>query len=142
MSATPTNGNGFTQRYGVIIQTVMVVALFGAAIWTGVLSPMIESLRKLQVDINSDHAWTQKQDVQIKHLEEGILRIDARHESHVVPRSEMTIRLDTISNQQALLAERINDVRKSVSSQVTPGDEIKRLQAEIAELRRVIYEKK
>lgn len=141
MSAAPTNGNGFAQRYGVIIQTVMVVALFGAAFWTGILAPLTESIRTLQRDINSDHAWTQKQDVQIKHVEEAVERIDRRHEVNVVPRSENDIRLNQITAQQNLLGERLNELRKATLTSVTVGDDLKRLNSEIADLRRQLQER-
>lgn len=136
------NGNGFAQRYGVIIQTVMVVALFGAAFWTGILSPLTESIRTLQRDMNADHAWTQKQDVQINKLELAVDRIDRRHETHVVPRSENDIRLGQIVNQQALLGERLNELRKATLTSVTVGDDLKRLNTEIGELRRRLEERK
>lgn len=136
------NGNGFAQRYGVIIQTVMVVALFGAAFWTGILSPIREDLRLLQRDMNSDHAWTQKQDVQILKLEDHVRRVDQRHESHVVPRSENDIRLGQITAQQVLLGERLNELRKQTLTTVTVGDELKRLQGEIVDMRRQLQERR
>lgn len=142
MPDQPVNGNGFAQRYGVIIQTVMVVALFGAAFWTGILSPIKEDLRLLQRDMNSDHAWTQKQDVQISKLEDHIRRVDQRHESYVVPRSENDIRLSQITAQQALLSERLNELRKQTLTTVTVGDELKRLQGEIMDMRRQLQERR
>jgi hypothetical protein len=126
----------------VIIQTVMVVALFGAAFWTGILNPMREDIKTIQRDINTDHAWTQKQDVQIKHLEEAIVRIDQRHEAHVVPRSENDIRLGQIVKQQELLGERLNELRSKTLTSVTVGDDLKRLNSEIADLRRQLQERR
>lgn len=136
------NGNGFSQRYGVIIQTVMVVALFGAAFWTGILSPLVESIRTIQRDINADHSWTQKQDVQIKHLEEAISRIDDRHDKHVVPRSEHDIKNKQSDAQMALISERLNELRRDTYRTVTVGDELKRLQGEVQDLRRALNEKR
>lgn len=135
------NGNGFSQRYAVIIQTVMVVALFGAAVWTGVLSPMVEAQRTIQRDLNADHAWTQKQDVQIKHVEEAIIRIDERHEKHVVPRSEEEIKNKQSDAQMALISERLNELRRDTYRTVTVGDELKRLQTEVSDLRKQLQDR-
>lgn len=139
---TTENGNGFSQRYGVIIQTVMVVALFGAAFWTGILNPMREDIKTIQHDVSSDHAWTQKQDVQILKLEDHVKRIDQRHEFHVVPRSEADIRLGQIIKQQELLGDRLNELRKATLSSVTVGDDLKRLNAELSDLRKQLQDRK
>lgn len=131
-------GNGFVSRYGVILQSVTVVALFMAGAWTVVGSPMLDSLRSIQKDINADHAWTQKQDVQIKHLEESITRIDDRYEKHVVPRPEHEMRNKQSDAQMALISERLNELRRDTYRTITVGDEIKRLQTEISDLRRLL----
>lgn len=135
------NGNGFAQKYSVIIQTITVVAIFMAGAWTVIGSPMFENIRTIQKDLNTDHAWTQKQDVQIKHLEESILRIDDRHEKHVVPRSEHDIKNKQSDAQMALISERLNELRRDTYRTVTVGDELKRLQTEVADLRKLLSER-
>lgn len=141
MSAASSNGNGFTQRYAVIIQTVTVVALFMAGAWTVVGSPMFDTLKTVQRDMNIDHAWTQKQDVQIKHLEEAVIRIDQRYEAHVVPRSENEIRNKQLDSQLALISERLNELRRDTYRTVTVGDELKRLQTEVQDLRKALMDR-
>lgn len=109
---TETNGNGFMSRYGAIIQTVMVVGLLVGGGWAVVGGPLLESVKTLQRDMNADHAWTQKQDVQIKHLEEAVVRIDDRYDKHVVPRSENEIKSKQITDQMVLISERLNELRR------------------------------
>lgn len=142
MAGQPINGNGWAQRYAVIIQTVTVLAIFCAGAWAVVGSPTLEDIRAIKRDINADHAWTQKQDVQILKLEDHVKRIDQRHETHVVPRSETDIRLNQIVAQQNLLGDRLNELRKQTLTSVTVGDDLKRLNAEIADLRRRLEERK
>lgn len=136
------NGNGFAQRYAVIIQTITVIAIFMAGAWTVIGSPMMTNINAIQKDINTDHAWTQKQDVQIKHLEESILRIDERYENHVVPRSEHEIRNKQSDSQLALISERLNELRRDTYRTVTVGDEIKRLQTDVSDLRKLLLDRK
>lgn len=135
------NGNGFAQRYAVIIQTITVIAIFMAGAWTVIGSPMLANINAIQKDINSDHAWTQKQDVQIKHLEEAILRIDERYDKHVVPRSENDIKSKQTTDQMALISERLNELRRDTYRTVTVGDELKRLQVEMSDLRKQLLDR-
>lgn len=134
------NGNGFSQRYAVIIQTVTVIAIFMAGAWTVIGSPMFENIKAIQRDINVDHAWTQKHDVQIKHLEEAIVRIDERYEKHVVPRPEHDIKNKQSDAQMALISERLNELRRDTYRTVTVGDELKRLQTEVSDLRKMLLD--
>lgn len=140
-TAVDGNGNGFAQRYAVIIQTITVIAIFMAGAWTVIGSPMYDSIKAVQKDINSDHAWTQKQDVQIKHLEESITRIDDRYEKHVVPRPEHEMRNKQTDAQMALISERLNELRRDTYRTVTVGDELKRLQAEMSDLRKLMLDR-
>lgn len=142
MSEAATNGNGFAARYSLIIQTVLVIAAFFGAGWAGVLSPMMENIKTLQRDYNSDHAWTQKQDVQILKVEDAVRRIDDRHDRYVVPRSEHEIRNKQNSDQMALISERLNELRRDTYRTVTVGDELKRLQIELGDLRKLLNERK
>lgn len=142
MSTENGNGNGFAQRYAVIIQTITVIAIFMAGAWTVIGSPMFETQKVLQRDLNADHAWLQKHDVQVSHLEDAIKRIDERHEKHVVPRSENEIKSKQVSDQIALISERLNELRRDTYRTVTVGDELKRLQGEMQDLRKSLMDKK
>lgn len=136
------SSNGiFARATSTVVPIIGVVGLFFAGMWTIAFGPMLDSIKELQRSTMTDRVWTQKQDVQIKHLEEGIVRIDARHEAHVVPRSENDIRLDRIVKQQELLGERLNELRKATMTSITVGDDLKRLNSEIADLRRQLQEK-
>lgn len=143
MPASPiANGNGILAKAtSTVVPIITVVAIFFAGMWTVAFGPMFDNVKELQRSTVADRVWTQKQDVQIKHLEEAIERIDRRHESHVVPRSENDIRLSQIVKQQELLGERLNELRKATLTSVTVGDDLKRLNSEIADLRRQLQEK-
>jgi len=45
------NGNGWGQRYAMIIQTVTVVAMFFAGFWAAVISPMVSRQDKIETKI-------------------------------------------------------------------------------------------
>lgn len=140
--ATNGNGNGFAARYGAIIQTVMVVALFGAAFWTGVMGPLVEAQRAAGREISVSQVAHEGLRVRVDKLEAAIVRIDERHEAHVVPRREHDANKATLDSTINTMQARINEIRQNTTQQVTVGDELKQLRADLLQMRQMLYEKR
>lgn len=64
-----------------------------------------------------------------------------RHEKYVVPRSEHEIKNKQSDAQMALISERLNELRRDTYRTVTVGDELKRLQTEMADLRKLLLDR-
>lgn len=165
MSAPNGNGNGFTQRYSVVIQTVTVAALIVGGFWGAVINPMraeLTDLKKDQLTIREHEEFKNRLDREIAVIREGshaivprsehearwaefdrnIARIDARHnetQKLVVPRDELNARLSFLESNGKVLGDRINDLRTSITAPYPVREQIDRLNAEIAEMRRLLY---
>lgn len=73
-------------------------------------------------------------------FDKAISRIDVRHaetQKNVVPRDEIAARLNFMENNFKLLSDRIAELRNTVTAPYPVREQIDRLNAEIAEQRRV-----
>lgn len=138
----PANGNGFSQRYAVIIQTITVVALFSAGAWAIAFSPMVASIGMLQSRQAENRVTIAELSTKIDFIYRDIIRIDARYIENVVPRRENDANNAVITSTIRTISDRLNEVRRDTYQSVTVGDELKRLQVDIVELRRQLAEKK
>lgn len=138
----PANGNGFSQRYAVIIQTITVVALFSAGAWAIAFSPMVASIGMLQSRQAENRVTIAELSTKIDFIYRDIVRIDARYIENVVPRRENDANNAIITSTIRTISDRLNEVRRDTYQSVTVGDELKRLQVDIVELRRQLAEKK
>lgn len=166
MSApTNGNGNGFTQRYSVVIQTVTVAALIVGGFWGAVINPMraeLIDLKKDQLTIREHEEFKNRLDREIAVIREtsrsvvprsehearwaefdhNIARIDLRNaegQKLIVPRDELNARLNFIESNTKVLSERVNDLRTSITAPYPVREQIDRLNTEIAEMRRLLY---
>lgn len=129
------NGNGFSQRYNTVIQTVSVVAMFIAGFWAGVINPLgaridrVETGAVLVAEYREYHA---RLDASITHLEADLNKL---RESQVTRGEHMQKWASdeaVISNMQ----RQIDDLKKELGSSFSLGDKIKELQTQVDDLRR------
>lgn len=48
MASYPENGNGWSQRYATLLQTVTVIGLFVGAVWVAIISPIENRIDKIE----------------------------------------------------------------------------------------------
>lgn len=137
MSAASPNGNGFSQRYSTIIQTVMVASAFLGAFWAGIISPI--SVRLSDVE-KSSIALREHEEFKLR-IDKDISRINAQLLT-IVPSAVHDAHWAATAKDIQQLADRLNDLRTSTTSTYTIRDEVVRLQTEITELRRLLAERK
>lgn len=137
------DGNGFSQRYSTIVQTVTVVALFVAGFWAGVISPLavkITEIEKGGISLREHEEFKLRIDNDIARLDHRI----ALNSLAVVPRAEHEARWSAYEANQKLLSERLNEVRNlaGANSTVPLRDEMTRVQNEINDLRKLLLDRK
>lgn len=102
---------------------------------------VIERTKKIEQSIFTTDAFAQYR----KRIDERLDRSDLalkELDTKTVPRSEVQLNAAQVTSQLAVLGDRLNELRKSSYGSVTVGDELKRLQLDIVELRRQLQEKK
>lgn len=135
MSAT-VDGNGFSQRAGIVLQTVVVVSLFVGGFWAGVIAPLNQRQHDLESELKNyisrdEHAeFKLRIDKDITAINDRILR----DRSQVVPRSENDVRWTAAENNLKLISDRLNELRTSTATTYTIRDEVVRLEKELSEL--------
>lgn len=136
------NGNGnYSQRYGVIIQTVTVVAIFIAGFWTAVVMPIRSQLDqtlpireheefKHRLD---DKFLDQKAELQ-REIEENSVRV-RRLEDGIVTRGELQQIWAKDAEQVSNIQREIDELKKEFGGTFTLGDKVKELQTQLDEIR-------
>jgi hypothetical protein len=141
VSSSPANGNGFSQRYSTIIQTVTVVALFIAGFWGAVIQPLTTKINE-SISRQEHEEFKLRVDRDLIRLEAERLRdkdgFRARFTRDVVPRSEHETERAAMMHDISVVSDRLNELRTATTSTYTMRDEIQRLQTELTELRTAI----
>lgn len=144
MGAPPNgNGNAFIPRYGVIISTVGVVILIIGGFWGAVIGPITVRQDKLDgkldahLSIREHEEFKSRLDQRITQLNNDLLRLA----EVVVPRKEHEATSGTLNVTIKTMQDRINEIRRDTYQTVTVGDDLKRLQGEISELRKQLHSK-
>lgn len=131
------DGNGFAQRYSVIIQTITVVALGIAGFFTTVIQPIVGRQEKLETELRTSIQRSEHEEFKLR-IDRDIARIDAarlRDKTDVVPRTEHDARWEATSKDIRLLSDRLNELRTSTTSTFTIRDEVQRLEADLRDIR-------
>ncbi len=130
------NGNGFSQRAGIVLQTVVVVSLFVGGFWAGVIAPLNQRQHDLETELKNyiskdEHAeFKLRIDKDITEVKDQILRLRGL----VVPRSENEVRWVAQENNMKLLSDRLNELRTTTTSTYTIRDEVQRLEKQLSDL--------
>lgn len=133
---TTSNGNGFSQRAGIVLQTVVVVSLFVGGFWAGVIAPLNQRQHDLEGELKNyisreEHAeFKLRIDKDITEVKDQILRLRAL----IVPRSENEVRWVALDANLKTISDRLNELRTSTTSTYTIRDEVVRLEKELSEL--------
>ncbi len=130
------NGNGFSQRAGIVLQTVVVVSLFVGGFWAGVIAPLNQRQHDLETELKNyiskdEHAeFKLRIDKDMTEVKDQILRLRGL----VVPRSENEVRWVAQENNMKLLSDRLNELRTTATSTYTIRDEVQRLEKQLSDL--------
>lgn len=134
--ATSENNNGFSQRAGIVLQTVVVVSLFVGGFWAGVIAPLNQRQHDMESELKNyiskdEHAeFKLRLDKDITEVKDQILRLRAL----IVPRSENEVRWVALDANLKTISDRLNELRTSTTSTYTIRDEVVRLEKELSEL--------
>lgn len=129
--------NGYAQRAGLVLQTVVVVSLFVGAFWAGVIAPLNQRQERLDEKLagyitREEHAeFKLRIDKDIANLNDRTLR----DRQQVVPRTEHEARWHATDENIKLLSDRLNELRTATASTYTVRDEVVRLQNELSDIR-------
>jgi predicted nucleic acid-binding Zn-ribbon protein len=132
----PTNGNAFSQRAGIVLQTVVVVSLFVGGFWAGVIAPLNQRQHDMEGELKNyiskdEHAeFKLRIDKDITEVKEQILRLRPL----IVPRSENEVRWTALDANLKLMSDRLNELRTTTTSTYTVRDEVQRLEKQLSEL--------
>lgn len=133
------NGNGFTQRYAVIIQTVTVVALFTAGAYTTMIGPMladIKAMRDTESQVRVDQARNMERVDGNRRDIEKVAAIILRIESTQQSRTSAVANVGTLDKRLDALSRRQDDIEHHITaSSPSISEELKNLRAELQELR-------
>ena len=155
------NGNGFTQKYGTIIQTVVLLSIFVAGFSSWVITPIQHAVAQFQKDtlslreygefktglmrqierlqVGVDHCIPQQElDARIHAMDK---RLDALHDTlaqlqaGMIPRTEHEQHWVTQEAKNHELSDRIVELRRDFGNTYSIGDQLKTLQKQIDDLR-------
>jgi hypothetical protein len=145
------NGNGYYGRVSTIIQTVTVVSLFVAGFWGAVIMPLkstLDDIDKTKLTINEHSEFKYRLDRELSDIRDKAKDLPPRLElqphwaeltrlqSDIVPRGEHLEHWRSVDQQFVELRREIDAVRSQVGNTYTLGDEIKRLQHDMDQLRK------
>lgn len=155
------NGNGWSQRYSVIIQTVTVVGLAVGGLWAAILGPMKEQLTEFDLHKLSDreheifvkdvdnrfreirdqamkvvpHSVDEEHfvalDKRIEEIRQSVLKLEADQ----VPRNEHEEHWKEEAARVTALHDNFQELNKQFQAVYNAGDVIKALQKELDDLR-------
>jgi hypothetical protein len=137
MAMAKSNGDGFTERYSTIIQTITVVSMFVAAFWAGVILPINKELE----EINKNGIF-RSEETEIK--ENINRRFDAdqvrlyKLEDGQVTRNELSEHWSTTEKEIAALHIELSDIQKELNTYGI-GEAIKALQKQLDDLRLQVH---
>lgn len=137
--AAPPDSNGYVsgRSLTLILSAAGLIMLAAGGVMQMQSNAMDGRLRELRDDVHDISKSYLRKD---EH-EEFKLRLDkdlARIEAEIVPRREVEARAETVDKNYTILSDRLNELRTSTTSTYTVRDEMIRMQAEMAELRKQI----
>jgi hypothetical protein len=132
------NGNGWAQRYSIIIQTITVVGLVVGGLWAGIIAPMGGRINELERETVTEREARDLKDDINRRIEENRAAIE-KVKDQEVPRAEHEEHWKEESDRLVALHDNFADLDKQFQSIFTGGDAIKNLQKQLDDLRLQVH---
>ena len=123
------NGNGWTAKYGSILQTVIVMSLPFTALWIGAISPLITNQEKL-LTIREHDEYRRSVEAHVQSIDGELLRLRAASAS-----KEDIARQEASNSLRATgLATRLMKLEDELHGSSNIGKSIDRIQEHLNEI--------
>lgn len=129
-----TNGNGWSSRFTVVLQTVTVAGLFVAALWVGVISPIASREDKIdatKLDVREHEEFKKRLDDTIGKLQHEVIRLQDQKVSHEL----LDANVKNLETRQQSNSDAIKDVRDQVGGAASIKDALANQQKQLDQIR-------
>lgn len=135
MATVLTNGGEWTQKYGSILQTVIVLALPFSALWIGAIVPIqnaVDKLDKEKLSIREHAEFVRGLEKELTSIEQELLRI----RGSVALKDELGKTVDSVNSRMSAQANRVMKLEDELHGSANISKSIDRIQEHLTEVDR------